>query len=266
MNIRSVTRRGMMAGGTAALGLLGSGLIVPARAKGVAPTPSMMTGPGTNTYVIGDAELAVIDPGPAIHAHVENIVRQTRDRIRWILVTHTHPDHSPAARMLAAETGAELLGMPPPDGLYQDQTFALLIKRRKIALHVSNPVTQVVDTRKRVIQVLGQCVDILVLELENVVALALKILAQPRAVDREVLERSRVAKPIEIVDPDDLEPVTLTIGQRTYTITDHARLLDYLRRRALLHPFEVLAAALVSSHIFQSCDLSSSDSLVKGRR
>ena len=98
--------------------------LAPGLCRILAPNPSMMTGPGTNTYVIGDAELAVIDPGPAIHAHVENIVRQTRDRIRWILVTHTHPDHSPAARMLAAETGAELLGMPAPEGLYQDQTFA----------------------------------------------------------------------------------------------------------------------------------------------
>lgn len=44
--------------------------------------------------------------------------------IRWILVTHTHPDHSPGAQMLAAATGAAVLGMPAPDGEHQDKTFA----------------------------------------------------------------------------------------------------------------------------------------------
>ena len=97
--------------------------LAPGLRRILAPNPSMMTGPGTNTYVIGTTDVAVVDPGPAIPAHVENIVRQTSGHIRWILVTHTHPDHSPAARMLAAETGAELLGMPRPEGLHQDHTF-----------------------------------------------------------------------------------------------------------------------------------------------
>jgi glyoxylase-like metal-dependent hydrolase (beta-lactamase superfamily II) len=89
----------------------------------LAPNPSMMTGPGTNTYVIGDAEVAVLDPGPAIPAHLEKIIDKTKGDIRWILVTHTHPDHSPGAKMLARETGATLLGMAAPEGLHQDQTF-----------------------------------------------------------------------------------------------------------------------------------------------
>ena len=89
----------------------------------IAPNPSLMTGPGTNTYVIGDEEVAVIDPGPAIPAHADNIVAKTPGKIRWILVTHTHPDHSPGARMLAERTDAQLLGMPAPDGPHQDHTF-----------------------------------------------------------------------------------------------------------------------------------------------
>lgn len=89
----------------------------------VAPNPSMMTGPGTNTYLFGSREVAVLDPGPVIDSHLETIQQVAEAPIRWILVTHTHPDHSPAAGPLAAATGAELLGMPAPDGKHQDATF-----------------------------------------------------------------------------------------------------------------------------------------------
>ena len=89
----------------------------------LAPTPSMMTGPGTNTYLFGSNSIAVVDPGPAIDEHIDRIIETAADRIDWILVTHTHPDHSPAAAMLAERTGAELLGIPAPDGDHQDKTF-----------------------------------------------------------------------------------------------------------------------------------------------
>ena len=90
----------------------------------VAPNPSMMTGPGTNTYLFGENEVAVLDPGPAIAAHIDNIVARSTGPIRWILVTHTHPDHSPGVRLLARATGAEVLGMPAPEGQHQDKTFS----------------------------------------------------------------------------------------------------------------------------------------------
>lgn len=89
----------------------------------IAPNPSLMTGPGTNTYLLGEQEIAVIDPGPPIDSHVAQIIADAGAPIRWILVTHTHPDHSPAAKALAAETGAELLGIAAPDGPHQDKTF-----------------------------------------------------------------------------------------------------------------------------------------------
>lgn len=89
----------------------------------LAPNPGPMTGPGTNTYLIGDKEVAVIDPGPKIAKHIEAIQAAAPNRIKWILVTHTHPDHSPAACVLAAATGAQLLGQPAPAGKLQDQTF-----------------------------------------------------------------------------------------------------------------------------------------------
>jgi len=89
----------------------------------VAPNPSMMTGPGTNTYLFGADDIAVLDPGPAIDSHLDDIVDKAGAPIRWILVTHTHPDHSPGAAALARATGAELLGIPAPDGQHQDKSF-----------------------------------------------------------------------------------------------------------------------------------------------
>ena len=89
----------------------------------VAPNPGPMTGPGTNTYLVGDRELAVIDPGPRDERHLAAILALGGDRIRWILCTHAHHDHSPAAAMLARATGAQLIGMPPPVSQRHDQTF-----------------------------------------------------------------------------------------------------------------------------------------------
>ncbi len=89
----------------------------------IAPNPSIMTGPGTNTYLLGVKEIAVIDPGPALGNHVDAIQRFADGPIKWILVTHTHPDHSPAAALLAQASGAEQLGRMAPQGPHQDQTF-----------------------------------------------------------------------------------------------------------------------------------------------
>lgn len=89
----------------------------------VAPNPSMMTGPGTNTYLFGKQEVAVLDPGPRLPVHIDDIVAKAGAPIRWILATHTHPDHSPGVRLLAEKTGADVLGMAAPDGYHQDKTF-----------------------------------------------------------------------------------------------------------------------------------------------
>lgn len=90
----------------------------------VAPNPGVMTGPGTNTYLLGNDEIAVLDPGPAIPAHIEAILKTGGDRIRWIVCTHTHRDHSPAWQAVASATGAEVIGALPPDDMMQDDTFA----------------------------------------------------------------------------------------------------------------------------------------------
>jgi len=89
----------------------------------VAPNPGVMTGPGTNTYLLGDKEIAVLDPGPAEDSHIEAILAAGEGRIRWIVCTHTHPDHSPAWQAIAKETGAAVIGRSPPDDMFQDDTF-----------------------------------------------------------------------------------------------------------------------------------------------
>jgi glyoxylase-like metal-dependent hydrolase (beta-lactamase superfamily II) len=83
-----------------------------------------MTGPGTNTYLLGDDQVAVLDPGPLIDSHVEAILAAGEGRIKWIVATHTHPDHSPAWLPLKKATGAEVIGALPWDDMFQDDTFA----------------------------------------------------------------------------------------------------------------------------------------------
>lgn len=88
-----------------------------------APNPGIMTGPGTNTYLVGGEELAVIDPGPAIESHIAAVLAAGAGRIRWVICTHTHMDHSPAAQAIKAATGAVLLGRPAPQLPGQDTSF-----------------------------------------------------------------------------------------------------------------------------------------------
>jgi glyoxylase-like metal-dependent hydrolase (beta-lactamase superfamily II) len=98
-----------------------------------APNAGVMTGPGTNTYLVADParnQWAVIDPGPAEPAHVQAILEAAPGPIGWILVTHTHRDHSPAARLLKERTGVEVLGMRP---LHEDGQDAGFVPDRTLA-------------------------------------------------------------------------------------------------------------------------------------
>ena len=88
---------------------------------------SVMTGPGTNTYLVGGGEKnewAAIDPGPALPAHVEAILAAAPGPITRIFATHTHTDHSPATVALKARTGATVHGLAARHREWQDTSFA----------------------------------------------------------------------------------------------------------------------------------------------
>ncbi|PSL17296.1 MBL fold metallo-hydrolase [Shimia abyssi] len=83
----------------------------------LAPNPSPMTYRGTNTYLIGETDIAVIDPGPDLPEHGNAILSALKpgQRITHILVTHAHLDHSPLAASLSQQTGAAIYAFGGPD-------------------------------------------------------------------------------------------------------------------------------------------------------
>jgi glyoxylase-like metal-dependent hydrolase (beta-lactamase superfamily II) len=86
----------------------------PGIARVLAHNPSAFTYYGTQTYLVGDRELAVIDPGPDLPEHLDALELAIGGRsVAAIMCTHTHRDHSPAARPLAERTGAPIIGCAP---------------------------------------------------------------------------------------------------------------------------------------------------------
>lgn len=83
---------------------------------------SVFTGPGTNTYLVGKEEVTVIDPGPAMQEHID-VITAAAPNIKQILVTHTHPDHSPGVRLLKEKLDVPAYGMLTNSSKNQDQTF-----------------------------------------------------------------------------------------------------------------------------------------------
>src|SRR5436853_7570916 len=91
--------------------------VAPGVRRIVARNPSPFTFRGTGTYVVGHGEVAVIDPGPDLADHVEALLTGLAgEQVTHILITHTHRDHSPAARALQAATGAPTFGFGPHAG------------------------------------------------------------------------------------------------------------------------------------------------------
>jgi glyoxylase-like metal-dependent hydrolase (beta-lactamase superfamily II) len=91
-----------------------------------APNAGVMTGQGTNTYLFGHQEIAVVDPGPAMDEHVDAIlagVKKLGGKITHIIATHTHLDHSPAAKLLLNHVDAVLVGELATDPRAQDASF-----------------------------------------------------------------------------------------------------------------------------------------------
>ena len=96
--------------------------VVPGRVDQVSPlirritaaNPGPFTFTGTGTYIIGRGEVAVIDPGPNLPAHLDALCSALNDdKVRAILITHTHTDHSPLSRPLQERLGGEILAFGP---------------------------------------------------------------------------------------------------------------------------------------------------------
>lgn len=83
----------------------------------IAENPSAFTFHGTGTYIVGRGKVAIVDPGPALPAHVEALLAAVEgEQVSHILITHTHSDHSPAAKAVKAATGATTYGFGPHGG------------------------------------------------------------------------------------------------------------------------------------------------------
>jgi recombination protein RecT len=129
-----------------------------------APNSGMMTGPGTNTYIVGEpGDYLVIDPGPAIPSHVERIAAAVGDGLRMIVCTHSHPDHSPGAPMLREAVGREvpILGLASgPDA----RAHSEFVPDRTLA---DGERLQVGDSTLRVVHTPGHAANHLCLVLEE---------------------------------------------------------------------------------------------------
>ena len=115
-----------------------------------APNPGVMTGPGTNSYLVGDADTGyiAIDPGPADADHIERLYRAAGGDIRMIVCTHSHADHSPGAKPLQAlcEAGGQgrppILGLPSQPTARADSAFTpdrLLQNQEHLTLELRGP-------------------------------------------------------------------------------------------------------------------------------
>jgi len=97
--------------------------VAPGVVRVTAPNPGLMTGPGTNTYLVGRDQLVVVDPGPADAAHAAAVLAAAAERgaVHTVVVSHTHVDHAPGAAALASATGARIAGYGPAEGFEPDE-------------------------------------------------------------------------------------------------------------------------------------------------
>ena len=87
--------------------------VAPGVVRVIAPNPGIMTGPWTNTYILGSDRAALVDPGPVDDRHLAALLEAVGGGLRWVLVTHTHIDHSPLAARIRQETGAKVVAFGP---------------------------------------------------------------------------------------------------------------------------------------------------------
>ena len=84
----------------------------------------VFTGNGTNAYLIGHEDITLVDPGPNSPEHIDRILLEGGDKIKRILVTHTHTDHSPAALPISKELNIPMFGrLVDRESQWEDETF-----------------------------------------------------------------------------------------------------------------------------------------------
>ena len=123
-----------------------------------APNAGFMTGPGTNSYLVGDPDTGyvAIDPGPADAEHLERLWRAAGGQIKAIVCTHSHPDHSPGAKPLqamCADPKPPILGLPSAPTARAASEFTpdrLLQNNELVALHSSRPGHEITHTLRAV--------------------------------------------------------------------------------------------------------------------
>lgn len=92
--------------------------------KITAPNGSVFTGAGTNTYLVGENDISIVDPGPNIKSHLDKIIKKVGKKASRILVTHTHRDHSPGAKYIAEKLNIPTFGrLVEVDDGHQDLSF-----------------------------------------------------------------------------------------------------------------------------------------------
>ncbi|HET7313701.1 MBL fold metallo-hydrolase [Salinisphaera sp.] len=87
----------------------------------VAPNPSPMTGPGTNSYIVGRGPYAIVDPGVDDAPHLDALIAACEGRPAAICLTHRHPDHAGGAALIAERTGAPIRAWPKPELAHHDR-------------------------------------------------------------------------------------------------------------------------------------------------
>lgn len=144
-----------------------SDVVVPLRRnvqRLTAPNPGMMTGPGTNTYIVGEAgAYVVIDPGPDLPEHIARLAQAVGTGLKAIVCTHSHPDHSPGAPLLRDAVGypVEIMGLASHATARANSTFT---PDRTLA---DGECLQVADSTLRVVHTPGHAANHLCLVLEE---------------------------------------------------------------------------------------------------
>lgn len=139
-----------------------------------APNPGVMTGPGTNSYLVGDpgSGYIAIDPGPADQEHLQRLWQAAGGDIRMIVCTHSHPDHSPGAKPLQAlcRTAPPILGLPSAPTARSASAFTpdrALQNRERLTLESKGPDGEAATHTLKVIHTPGHAANHVCLVLEE---------------------------------------------------------------------------------------------------